>query len=132
MENKNIENVEYDYFSNSPSYVRTILDMLPENIVPTSKKRIIRDIYNRFLNISSENEIREITAISILFDKKIKNTRFDELLRLIKFTYEIYIERMLNKSCDCGMLFDQLKDSMRSYVDYQSYVNELEGVSSTK
>lgn len=126
MENNNFEKVEFDYFSNSPSYLRMILEMLPECMVSTQKKHMIRTIYNNILNRSNENDIKEIAVISILFRDKLSTTSLDDIVRFVKYIYELYIEKMLSDVTNRGSIFDTLNDCMKLYVGYLSRINEFE------
>ena len=121
MENNNFEKVEFDYFSNSPSYLRMILEMLPECMVSTQKKHMIRTIYNNILNRSNENDIKEIAVISILFRDKLSTTSLDDIVRFVKYIYELYIEKMLSDVTNRGSIFDTLNDCMKLYVGYLSF-----------
>ena len=124
MENKNFERVEYDYFTNSPSYVRMILEMLPECVMPTSEKVSIKNMYNSYLNSYDESEIKEIATVSLMFREKINNISLAQLITFAQRAYELYFEEMLVPGANRGIIFDKLNDSMKLFVDYSTYTND--------
>ena len=124
MENKSFERVEYDYFTNSPSYVRMILEMLPECVMPTSEKVYIKNMYNSYLNSYDESEIKEIATVSLMFREKINNISLAQLITFAQRAYELYFEEMLVPGANRGIIFDKLNDSMKLFVDYSTYTND--------
>ena len=124
MENKSFERVEYDYFTNSPSYVRMILEMLPECVMPTSEKVSIKNMYNSYLNSYDESEIKEIATVSLMFREKINNISLAQLITFAQRAYELYFEEMLVPGANRGIIFDKLNDSMKLFVDYSTYTND--------
>ena len=50
MENNSFENIYYDYFTNTSSYVKTIFDLLPRSEEVMRDKSIIRALYNYIMN----------------------------------------------------------------------------------
>ena len=69
--NKEFNSISYDYYSNTASYVRMILEMLPEGKVSPKKKIIIKELYNFFLNHFDADKISEIASITAMFREKI-------------------------------------------------------------
>ena len=55
MEKEILERVTYDYYLKAPSYLRYIMDMLPEKLISDEKKYIISRIYNNFTNIMHQH-----------------------------------------------------------------------------
>ena len=67
MENNSFENIYYDYFTNTSSYVKTIFDLLPRSEEVMRDKSIIRALYNYIMNNASDTKKIEVSYVSSMF-----------------------------------------------------------------
>ncbi len=118
MENKDFNSVSYDYFSNTSSYVKTILDMLPESKVSMEKKIIIKELYNYFLNQFDEEKIKEIATISSMFREKIALSSLEATARHAEYMYVNFLDKIIFDSINRERIFDIMNESMKVYVEY--------------
>ena len=128
MGKKNIENIEFDYYSKTPSYVRIIMDMFPESVVTPQKKMYMRSFYNSILNNSNANEIGEIITTSSMFIEKLRSTNLDEVYKFVEDVYELYIEKMMSDIANRGIIFDRLHDCICDFVGNLSLNSEIENI----
>ena len=120
MKNNVINNMSYDYYSNTPSYVKMILETLPESMVSPKKKQVVQELYNYFLNRYDNEKIKEITKISSLFREKISLSSLEETINFMKIIYNNYIDRIVFDSANRETVFNILNDNMKVYVGYFS------------
>lgn len=118
MENNNISHINYDYYSNTSSYIKMILDMLPESRVSQEKKQVIKELYNYFLNRFDDEKIKEIAKVSALFREKISVSSLEEIVKFVDFVCENYLNKIVFDSVNREVIFDVMNDSVKVYVDY--------------
>ena len=118
MESMELDNLYYDYFSNTTSYVKTILDMLPESKVSMAKKSIIKELYNYFLNNYSEEKIKEIASISVLYIEKMAVSSPEEIAMNAEYIYNNFLEKIIFDSRNRDKIFNIMNESMKVYVEY--------------
>ena len=116
---KNNENNIFDYYNNWPSYVKIILDMIPDGIISIGTKSKFRNMYNQVLANSSADEISDIITSSALFGAKISRYNDIDAFNTLEHIYNIYMVRILNDLS----AFDKLNDYIKSFVN--DYVEEL-------
>lgn len=124
MENKDFNNVQYDYYSNNASYVKMIMDMIPENKVKNLKRQIIKDLYNYLLNNMNERKISEIISVSSMFREKISVSDLESIARHVEYIYVTFLDRIIFDSTNREKIFDIMNESMKVYVGYYSMYNE--------
>ena len=127
MENMELNDLYYDYFSNTTSYVKTILDMLSEDKVSLKKRLIIKELYNYFLNKYSEEKIKEIASISALYQEKIALSNPTEIAMNAEYIYTNFLEKIIFDSRNREKIFDIMNESMKVYVEYfNNNINKTE------
>ena len=87
MDNNNFDKVMYDYYSNTSSYVKLIMDMMPESRASKEKKYVVKELYNYFLNRMDEEKIKEISIISNLFREQISISSLEDIAKIVDFIY---------------------------------------------
>lgn len=123
MENNTLEKVTFDYYEKSPSYVKMINDMLPESKASNEKKLIIKELYNYYLNNSSEEKINEIVEISRLFREKIAITDVKLIALQVDYMYANFLDRFVFDTFNRGLIFDIMNDCVKLFVGYYDKVN---------
>ena len=106
----------FDYYLNTPCFLKMILDILPEPEVSQEARLLARDAYNKILNNSSVREIVEISTVSQALWNKIQCSSASELVRFASLAYENYIVGLLRDSAYLGPIFDGLKDSVKLFA----------------
>ncbi len=90
MENNGFNTMQYDYYSNTQSYIKMILDILPESMISIEKKQVIKELYNFYLNRFSEEKIKEILAISSMFREKIAVSNLNDNMKVYVGYFSAY------------------------------------------
>ena len=126
MKNKNINDLLFDYFSNTKTYVRTILDILPEEEVPSRKKAIIIELFNCMLYTLSQEELKEIVNISRLYNEQIALKSSNEVLVQARFIYKNFLDKMLFDSSNRRLYFGIMNECIKVSADYYQNSTELE------
>ena len=128
MENTMFNKIQYDYYSNTSSYVKMILDMLPESMASIQKKLVIKELYNYFLNHFDEEKIREISTISKLFREKISVSSLEDTANFVNFVCKNYLDKIVFDSANREIIFNIFNDSMKVYVGYFTEYNNKKEV----
>lgn len=124
MENKDFNNISFNYYLNTSSYVKTILDILPEKKVSNRKKALIMEIYNYLLNNLSEEELNTIVTVSERFNERLVNSSNNEIMMQVNYIYENFLEKMLFDSYNRKRYFDIMNECIKVYTGYyQEYSN---------
>ena len=124
MKNKDFNNISFNYYLNTSSYVKTILDILPEKKVSNRKKALIMEIYNYLLNNLSEEELNTIVTVSERFNERLVNSSNNEIMMQVNYIYENFLEKMLFDSYNRKRYFDIMNECIKVYTGYyQEYSN---------
>jgi hypothetical protein len=123
VKNMDFNKINYDYYSNTSSYIKMILEVLPESMVSTGKKQVVKELFNFYMNRFGEEKIKEISAISSMFREKIAVSNLDDIARHVEFLYVTFIEGIIYDSANREMLFDTLNETMKAYVGYYQRFN---------
>ena len=123
MENKKFENISFDYYANTPSYVKMIVDMLPESVASNEKKSIIIMLYNFYLNHIDKDKVKEIIMISGLFREKISLSDLNTIARQVEFIYSNFLERIIFNSINRDKIFETMNECVKVFVDYYELYN---------
>ena len=118
--NKEFDNITFDYYSNTASYVKMIVEMLPEGKVSSTKKWVIKEIYNFFLNHFNADKKNEIACISGMFREKISISNMEDIAKYADYIYSNFIENIIFDSINREKIFDIMNESMKVYVGYYS------------
>lgn len=124
MEINNFDDISFNYYLNTTSYVKTILDILPEKKVSKEKKALIMEIYNYILSNLSENELSNIVIVSEKFNEKLTYCSNQEIMLQVEYLYKNFLEKMLFDSCNRKIYFDIMNECVKVYTGYyQEYSN---------
>ena len=118
--NKDFDSISYDYYSNSLSYVKMIIEMLPDGKVSNEKKQIIKELYNYFLNNFSDDKIKEISKISSMFVNRIGFSDPQEINTLVNYLYDNFLEKIIFDSINRERIFAVMNESVKIYTGYYS------------
>ena len=95
MENMEFDKISFDYYNNAPSYIKMIVDMLPESKLSNEKKVIIRDLYNYYLATSNDAKINEIIKVSRLFREKIALSDLNSIAKQVDYIYATFFNKII-------------------------------------
>ncbi len=124
MINTNFDSIRYNYYANSSSYVKMILDMLPESKVSAEKKQIIKELYNYFMSNFTEDKIKEIATVSAMFREKVAVSSLDSITKNAEYIYVNFLDKIIFDSINRNKYFDIMNECMKVYVGYYSEYNK--------
>ena len=55
-----IKKIESDYYTNTKSYIKTIIDLLPNGVITEEEKDAVKMLYNYFMHKADDNKRNEI------------------------------------------------------------------------
>ena len=123
MEKKDFDSISYDYYSNTSSYVKLILDMLPESKFSMQKKQAFKELYNYFLNHYDDEKINEISVISSMFREKLSILSLDTIARDVEYICVTFLDKIIFDSTNRDKIFNIMNETMKVYVGYYSIEN---------
>ena len=97
MQSNTVENLLLDY-KDTASYVELILNILPEEVVPYSKKIIVMQILEGILTTLTEEEVAELKRVSAVFSESLSLMTDNEKLLRAKYLYDVFLEKMIFNS----------------------------------
>ena len=125
MQNNNFRNISFNYYLNTSSYVKTILDILPEEKVSKKKKAIIIEIFNYLLNDLKEEELKDVIKVSDMFNEKLMISSNKEIMLQINYIYYNFLEKMIFDANNRKLYFNIMNECIKVYVDYyKDYTND--------
>ena len=124
MENKDFNKISFDYYTQAPSYVKLIVDMLPESKASNEKKSVIQELYNYYLNHITENEVKEIIMISGLFREKIAVSDLNSIARQVEYIYSNFLDRIVFDSINRKKIFEVMNECIKVFSNYYDLYNE--------
>jgi len=132
-----IYNNEYfDYYNNTSSYVKIILDLIPSELISTEKKDIIKEIYNYILNNLNDLKKAEVICVSSMFREKIGNVNEEEIMKQAAFMYNNFIVKMLYDSINRDRIFDIMNECVKLYSGYYTegefIISSINGIKKEK
>ena len=110
--------VSFDYYRKAPSYLKIIIDMLPESMISEEKKYIVSEIYNFYLNHATEDKIKDMITISGMFKEKLFLTDHTNILKQVEYIYTNFINRIIFDSINRAKLFDIMNENIKVFVGY--------------
>ena len=116
---REIESLSFDYYEKSPSYVKMVSDMLPENKISNEKKLIIKKIYNDYLNNLDEEKITDFIEVSRLFIEKLSMTDTNSIALQVDY---INFNRIIFDTFNRELVFDIMNECMKLFVGYYDKV----------
>ena len=124
MQNNNFRNISFNYYLNTSSYVKTILDILPEEKVSKKKKAIIIELFNYMFNDLNEDELKNIAKISDMFNEKLTVSSNKEIMLQVEYIYHNFLEKMMFDSQNRRLYLDIMNECVKVYAGYyEEYCN---------
>ncbi len=124
MKNNNFKDISFNYYSNTASYVKTILNILPEEKVSQEKKAIIIEIYNYLISNLSESELKDIIKVSEMFNEKLSVLSNQEIMTQVNFIYHSFLEKILFDSYNREMYFNIMNECVKVCSGYYQEYND--------
>ena len=124
MEIKKLENISFDYYSNSPSYIKMIVDMIPNSRASNEKKYVIRELYNYYMNHSTEQKINEMLMVSSLFREKVAISDLSIIARQVEYIYTNFLDRIIFDSINRDKMFEIMNECIKVFVGYYDLDNK--------
>lgn len=126
MEIKTFESIEKDYYLNSPSFVKTIVDSLPEGMISEEKKQIVKMLYNYYMNRFDKEKVDEVINASVKYEDKAIASDYETLSRYTNYMYEFFIDSFVKDSYHRVEIFDVMLKNISLYVgSYQAQREEF-------
>ena len=119
---KELGRVTFDYYENSPSYVKMVNDMLPENKISNEKKLIIKKVYNEYLNNLGEDKITDFIEVSRLFMEKLSITDVNSIALQLDYINNNFLNRIIFDTFNRELVFDIMNECMKLFVGYYDKV----------
>ena len=117
--NADFSNMHYDYYNNTPSYVKEIIDLLSEEVSDT-EKMIIPAIYNYILNNVQIEKKREVITVSRMFADKMEFTSCEEIADQARYIYRNFLKKMVFDMTNRERFFVIMNECIKVYVEYYS------------
>ena len=119
MENNGFERVLFDYYDMTPSYVKMVVDMIPESKISNDKKYIIKEIYNFYLNnVASEEKINEVIEVSKMFRERLITTDMQTIALQVNYIYEFFLNKLIFDSFNRDVTLDTMNDNIKLFSGY--------------
>ena len=118
MLNQEFNKISFDYYNNAPSYIKMIVDMLPESRLSNQKKIIIRDLYNYYLTTSNKAKINEIIKISRLFREKIALSDLNSVAKQVDYICATFFNKIIFDSINRQTIFDIMTGCVGVYSGF--------------
>ena len=133
MENNSFENIYYDYFTNTSSYVKTIFDLLPRSEEVMRDKSIIRALYNYIMNNASDTKKIEVSYVSSMFYDEISLLSKEEAYKQAEYLYNNFLKKMIYDSINREKFFDIMNECVKVFVGFYSEyqdvsINSIDGI----
>ena len=119
MNSTDINKISFDNLLANSTYVNTVLDNLPEDIVSSEKKTGIIHIFKYLLKGLSEKELDEIMSISRLYKEKMEDASSEYAFIHAMYIYDTFLEKMLFDSSVWKKCFNIMNENIKISVDYQ-------------
>ena len=113
MKNNDFENISYNYYLNTTSYVKTILDFLPDEQVSKEKKAIIMEIYNYLLNGVNKEELSDIIKVSEKFNDQLITMSNQDIMIQVEFIYRNFLDKMVFDSYNRKKYLDNMNECVK-------------------
>ena len=118
-------NPYYDYYLNLPSYVRMILDLLPEEIVSAEMRDVIKKQYNYTLGNLTTDRVKAIIDISDKFAVKVETDR-EISAKYADLAYLLFLKPMafgeVNWAESLNKLNCWIVENLKSYPNRQQSI----------
>ena len=118
METKEIGKVMFDYYEEMPSYVKTIVDALPDNKASIEKKEIIKILYNLYMNKASNEKVEEIVEVSKMFRNKLNTMDLNTITLQVDYMYKVFLNKFIFDTFNRDIVFDAMTDNAKFFSGY--------------
>ena len=108
MEREENKKIMFDYYTKAPSYIKMIVDMIPENGISSEKKYYISSIYNEYLNCLPGEKVREIIKVSCIFGERLDIINPSEVAKLVDFICSFYLNRIIFETVSRDKIFNSI------------------------
>ena len=115
-----IKKIESDYYTNTKSYIKTIIDLLPNGVITEEEKDAVKMLYNYFMHKADEKKRNEIKYISAAFCNKLNEMSDAEILLMVNYFYSYFIRNMIYDFVNRDKLFDVMNESIKVIVGFYS------------
>ncbi len=119
MTNVDFDNVYFDYYNNTPSYVREILNLLGDEVSDLDKL-VIPAIYNFILNTYPIERKREVLYVSGMFLEKMELVPREEIVEQARYIYRTILKKMVFDMTNRERFFKIMNENVKIYVEYYS------------
>ena len=123
MNNQSMNDISFNYFLNTTSYVKAVLNILPDEEVSVQKKALIMELFNYILSTLDKSEIIEIVRISRIFNEQLVLESSKDALIQAKYIYKNFLEKMLFDSFNREIYFDIMNRCIKVYIGYYKELN---------
>ena len=123
MENNEFERISFDYYTNTSSYVKMIVDMMPVSRVSNEKKAIIKELYNYYLNHANEELVKEIIMVSGLFREKVALSDLNTIAKQVEYIYLNFLDKIFFNSINRNKMFEIMNECIKVFVGYYDLSN---------
>ena len=113
-----IENLRFNYYLNTVSYVKTIMDALPEGVASKGEKSAVIDIFNAYYVCLDEAQRKVFADISNSFNNKVSGSNISLLAEYMycNFIYSIIYDFRTQKKTIL-----ELHNSIKKYLSPKEY-----------
>ena len=126
MNTRNIDNMFYDYYSNTETYLKTILNILTEEQVSSDKRRVLIKQFNYEMGMLNEDELESIILASRLFSEKLALFPKEYAIYQALEIYNTFLQNMLFDSAHLKKYFDVMNECIKVKADYYRKTREFE------
>lgn len=120
MGRNDINNSNFDYYNNTRSYFKTIIDMVPSDALSNEKKDILALIYNYILNNFNSIKKTEISYVTAMFMEKVSTSSIEEINKQVDYIFNNFIIKILYDGVNREKIFDIMNECVKLYVGYYS------------
>ena len=119
MTNVDFDNVYFDYYNNTPSYVREMLNLLGDEVSDLDKL-VVPAIYNFILNTYPIERKREVLYVSGMFIEKMELVPREEIVEQARYIYRTILKKMVFDMTNRERFFKIMNENVKIYVEYYS------------
>ena len=113
----------FDYYNNTFSYVKMILNNISKNKEMNTEKDCLQKIYNFIMRDYNKIQIEEMCIVSLLFEAKMNKLNKYEAKNKMSFIYNNYLEKMIYDFYGRNDIFEEMNKYVKSYVGYYGITN---------
>ena len=123
MDKEKLEDTLYDYYKETPSYVKTVIDKIPEGSISMEKISIIKYLYNKYLSELDAKKIEEIIETSRLFSAKLDNISPKSVSLQVEYIYRTFLDALVFNPYNRGLTFQVMNECVKVFSGYYDKYN---------